>query len=479
MSTYLAMSNCPEGVFEEERAVSYYDDGRYLIDTFGRTGTTINHRNALEISSVWQAVNLISGDIAKLGLHMFQRDPGEQAGELVTTHPAAKLVYEQANPFMTAFEFWRRIMAHALVFNHGYVLIEFDSSNRPVGLWPLLPDRTVPYVYVDGGLASYQSDSSMLMIPGAELVYRTLVGGQELTLPDYRVLHVTSANLDSVNQCDLVMLARESWSLNMNTEQFTNAFFENGANAGGTLEFPLGMKHEAINNVLEAFRRIHSGAQKAGKTIPLRDGVKYNQLNVNLDDTQLNELREFQVKEVARWYNLPPHKLGDSSNASYNSLEQENKSYLQSTLMPWLQTITTQCKSKLVSNRNAGYYFEHDTRSLVQADAESQAKTITTLTAGGILNPDEGRSWIGLNKRPDGEGDQYYYSNNMQPVGEEPEPQAQPPMIEPPAEDDEDVQEASERTCAHCGSEPAKRIYCSQKCRQAAYKLRKKGNSDD
>ena len=119
MSTYLAMSNCPEGVFEEERAVSYYDDGRYLIDTFGRTGTTINHRNALEISSVWQAVNLISGDIAKLGLHMFQRDPGEQAGELVTTHPAAKLVYEQANPFMTAFEFWRRIMAHALVFNHG------------------------------------------------------------------------------------------------------------------------------------------------------------------------------------------------------------------------------------------------------------------------------------------------------------------------------------------------------------------------
>jgi len=266
------------------------------------------------------------------------------------------------------------------------------------------------------------------------------------------------------------------WALTLDSETYSRKFFENGANAGGILELPLGMTKKGADNLVEGFYKHHTSVQNAFKTVVLREGAKFHKTQVNPSDAELNELRQQQIREVARWYNLPPHKLGDGTNASYNSLEQENKSYLDSTLSPWLTTITTQCESKLLVRRiqsRGTIYFQHDTRKLEQAEAESLSKTITTLVAGGIINPDEGRAWLGLNARPDGEGDQYYYSNNMQPVGEEPEPV---PMLEEPVEEPE---EPAERTCVVCGKVHLNRTYCSSACRQKAYRQRKKDQNHD
>src|SRR5690606_18096908 len=101
---------------------------------------------------VYQAVSAISGDIAKLPLGVYRRL--ENSGrELDRSHPAFPRIQllGQANPELSAFKFWRRMMVSALLWQNAWAWIERDAMGRPLGLYPLLPDRT-GYIRVGGQL---------------------------------------------------------------------------------------------------------------------------------------------------------------------------------------------------------------------------------------------------------------------------------------------------------------------------------------
>ena len=73
---------------------------------FGSTGTKsgipITPNNALTIAPVFQAINLISGDVAKLPLDVYQRrdDLGTNGRQKDENHPAQKLIRYRPNSEM-------------------------------------------------------------------------------------------------------------------------------------------------------------------------------------------------------------------------------------------------------------------------------------------------------------------------------------------------------------------------------------------
>ena len=122
-------------------------------DASTEAGEAVSPRRALSYSPVWQAVNLISGDVSKLPLNVYKRRPdlGERGREIDTLHPAHKLIRHKANPAMAAYKFWRRMMTHLLIWNNSYCLIDYKNG-QPAGLLPLLPDRTMPQIQDDGSI---------------------------------------------------------------------------------------------------------------------------------------------------------------------------------------------------------------------------------------------------------------------------------------------------------------------------------------
>ena len=84
---------------------------------------------------------------------------------------------------------------------------------------------------------------------------------------------------------------------------------------------PAGMQKQGADNLEAGFRKTYDSIDASFKTVILRDGAKFHQAQFTPEQTQMTAALYQQVREVARWFNIPPHKLGDDARASYNSLE--------------------------------------------------------------------------------------------------------------------------------------------------------------
>lgn len=378
------------------------------------SGITITPDSALGIGAVFAAVSLISGDVSKLPLNVYRRRPdlGDKGREVDNDHPAQRLIKYRPNSEMSAFKFWRRMMTHALLWSNAYAYIIRDDMGRPLELLPLLPDRTKPARTRDG-----------------ELFFASEIGGEMRGLPASSVFHIEQLSIDGMADCELVTKAREAFALALSAEKFASKYFSNGGRMGGILEINPGMENKARDNLEAGFRKTYESSDAAFKTVILRDGSKFHAAQFTPEQTQMTGARDQQVKEIARWFNLPPHKLGDDSKASYNSLEQENRAYLDGCLSHWLRTIDSECYLKLLtpSEQNANSHFiEFNVAALIAADIATQYAIYRTGIEAGILSPDEARAKQNMNPRPDGLGGKYLrplnmeYADHVEPADDEP-----------------------------------------------------------
>lgn len=358
----------------------------------GATGTAagehVSKRKALSLSPVWQAVSMISGDCAKLPLNVFRRL--ENGGrELAVGHPAAKLIHlrGRANSELTAHRLLRRLYVSSLLWNNGYLWIERDGP-FPIALYNLLPDRTRPERDRDG-----------------RLWYVTEIGGDLHVLHADDVIHVEGVNVGDDAAPDLVQQAREDFGVALAARSFTSRFFSNGAHAGGILQVPVGATKEARDRVEKAINEQHTNTTKAFKTLVLRDGFKWFSTTVDPDKAKLIDLDEAKVRDVARWFNLSPSKLGVRESVSYNSEEAAKQNYFDSTLSYWLIAVGAEANAKLLlPSETATHFIDHNINALLWADSQTRSTIANAGIQTGRFTIDETRAWENLNPLPNGVG---------------------------------------------------------------------------
>ncbi len=366
-------------------------------------GTEVTHRTALTYPAVWASVDLISADTARLPLNVYRRLTDDDR-EIDKQHPAHWLVNQQPNEEQTANVFWRQLMVHVLLWGNAYAYISrLGQRGAPRSLTVLLPDRTAPERLNDG-----------------TLIYATEISGEANPRPlmPWQVLHLRGLALDREAALDLTEYARNSWGLALAQQKFTSRFFKNGARTGGILELPAAMSKPAKDTVEEGFRKTYESDDGPFRTVILRDNAKFHSAQVAPRDAQLVEGNEAQTRQVARWFRLPPSKLGIKDTVSYNSLEQENQAYLISCLGPWLDTITAECGAKLLTEpeRRESHYFAHNVSKLIETDQKTLNEVLEIQRRNEVISADEWRRKINLNKRPDGKGGEYE-NPNVKPAG--------------------------------------------------------------
>lgn len=339
-----------------------------------KTGELITRENALLLPAVWQAVSMISADAAKLPLDLYRRTDAGDGREIQRTHPAQRLVRNQANQEQTAKQFWRQHIGDALVYNNAYAWIDRDPrTQRPRQLLPLLPDRTAPDRLSDGTLV-YVSE-----------IDRRLETFAQSDVFHLRGLMLTDALGASPN---FLWYARDAIALSLAAQEFESRFFKNGMRTSGVLEIPAQTSGPARENLERSFREQYESKDNWFKTLVLREGAKFHSFNQNTHDSEAPKLREDQIREIARLYKLPPSKLGLSDSVSYNSKSEDNQAYHDTTLSPWLDAIADECWFKLLTpsdREQLDLYFEHNTSALLRMNllARFQAYEIA-------VNPNRG-----------------------------------------------------------------------------------------
>ncbi len=352
------------------------------------TGVSVTEATAMNYSSVFAAVNAISSDIAALPLHMYKRNVADGGKDRFIGNPLYRLVHDTPNPRETSMTWRQTVMSHALLYGNGYSEIVRNGAGQPSSIWHITPDRVTPWLR-DGELfyRVVNRDSSDDYIPAADMI------------------HIRGIGWDGYQGYGVIAKARESIGLGMAAEQFGAAMYGNGLAIGGVISFP-GPKPPELSekNYTDKLNSQHKGVDRAHKLLALYNGAKYERMNISPNDAQFLETRKFQVAEIARWFNLPPHKLGDLSGSTHSNIEQQSIDYYTNSLLPWLKIWEQELYLKLVpaSERNI-QFFEHDAKGFLRADSQMRWEAFSRQFMAGAITPNEMRDSENLNPTKGGD----------------------------------------------------------------------------
>ncbi|MDH3772191.1 MAG: phage portal protein, partial [Nitrospirota bacterium] len=125
-------------------------------------------------------------------------------------------------------------------------------------------------------------------------------------------------------------------------------------------------------------------------------------IGMNNDDAQYLESRKFSVAEIARWYRVPPHMIGDLEKATFSNIEHQSIDFVVHTIRPWLVRIEQSIQRDLLRDPEKGVVFpSHTVDGLLRGDTLSRYQAYQLGINSGWLNRNEVR---GLENRNQEDG---------------------------------------------------------------------------
>lgn len=383
-------------------------------------GESVTQKSALGNDAWWRGINLVSGDLSSAPRHVYKRMP-DGGRERDTSHPAEYLMDVMPNPQMKAIDFFKTIQAHAMSKGNGYAYIVRRGDGFPSELWPMAPTSTTP-IRVNG-----------------QLFYSHTVDGVTYTLPHWDVLHIKGLGYDGLVGYDVLTYARNSLGLAAAQLKHASFFFKQGTMPGIIVKHPGDLSEKAKTNIKAGLAKMLEGISNHHRVAVLDEAMDAVVLNLDARKAQLLEGRKFSVREVANFLGIPPHKLGDDSRISYNSLEAEDKAYLQQALNPWFCQWEAELAVKLLSDpqlRRGTHYIEFTREAVVSVDYNTKVNGLVALVNNGLKNVDEARAVFNDPALPNGEGKKFRMPANLTIIGEKLDPDPTPPAATKPMMED-------------------------------------------
>lgn len=388
-------------------------------------GMWVDHETALCVAAVFAAVRYVSESVASLPWELRQRKRGG-GSEQALTHPTYKLIHTRPNPEMSSFD-WRVLMiAWANLWGNAYSEIERDAMGRVVALWPISPDRVE--IKRNEGRLYY--------------LVRQL-NSETIGIDPWNMFHIRGMGGDGMQGYSVVALAARSIGTGLAADEFSASFYENSAITSGALKHPKELGEKGYTRLKEDFQKKHAGPAKAWTPMILEEGMEWQSMTMPLKDAQFLESRKFTVTEIARWFRVPPHKIGDLERATFSNIEEQNIDVVQDTLIPWAKRLELEADYKLVSPKSHGQFFSKvNVNGLLRGDSQARSTYYQQMRNLGVMNANEIRNLEDMNPiGPD--GNKYVMQGQyttLEKIGKEPEPP--PPQLLPQPEEDEEEEKS-------------------------------------
>lgn len=368
-----------------------------LYGAQSNAGMNVTEHTALNYSAVYNAISLIAGTVGSLPLHLYRK--GDNKKSLATNKTLYRVMHTQANPYMSAMQFRETIAAHVLSWGNGYAEIMPNVMGDAVALWPIPPNRIRP------------------RMQEGELVYEVRVDNETIILPRARILHIAGLGFDGFMGYSVIRMAREAIGLGMAMEKFGALFFGNGTHPGIIVSHPGKLSPDAHDNLKKDMMDKYSGLGNTHRLLLLEEGMKIDKIAIPPEESQFLQTRQFQIPEIARWFNLPPHKLKDLTRSSFNNIEAEQISFVTDSILPWLVRFEQCYNMQLLSaneRQRGNLYFKHSVEGLLRGNAENRATFYNKMFMCGAMSQNEIRAKEDMD--PVENGDEYFVPRNMIPV---------------------------------------------------------------
>lgn len=360
---------------------------------------TITAQDALKMAPVASAMKVISEAVACMDV-MVKRVAADGTETDEPRHPVLSLLRGHANDWTSGYELMRDLMIDALSDDRGGLAY----VNR-------VDDVPIEVIRYRSGVVNVDLD-------------------QNTGEPHYRINNVPYPSSDMIHlrapfgRAPL-NLAADAIGVAYALQRHAANLFGKGARPSGSLEIPKDLGEKAIKALQAAWKLTHEAEGDSGKTAFLFDGVKFVPHTFTSTDAQFLENRKFQILEIARCFRVPPSMLFDLERATWGNTEQMGKEFLTYCLEPWLRALEGALGRALFSEAERGkFVIRFDRDDMTRADLSTRATTIASLIAVKVLNPNEGRAWLGM--APRAGGDEF---ENPNITTDPAKPDAVPPVV--------------------------------------------------
>ena len=291
------------------------------------------------------------------------------------------LVGFEPNVNMTSCQWFKTMEACRCTYGNAYAIKTFDQDGKLKGLDIADPTRVKPIMNTDSGELWYQ------ITPDKGEVYY---------LHGFYVIHIPFISTNGYSGVNPVSVLFNTLQYNDEIQKYAVGQIAKGVNAQIVIEAPANLgddqKKEMIENFMETYH------ETSGNILLLESGVTAHSLNLSPIDTELFEAEKITRSKVAMVYNIPPHLLGDYSDTSFNSQEQQMLEFLTLTMLPIVTAYEAELNRKLISreDRRAGMNFKFNMESILRADSATRADVHQKAIRGGWMSVNEVRADYGL-----------------------------------------------------------------------------------
>lgn len=365
-------------------------------DTF--SGQIVNADTAMQLTSVYACVSLISKTSAMFPLHLLRVE--ERDGEVFTNraidHPLYRLLKSQWNPYMTSFQ--ARQMMHAMVLLHGNSVaeIEYDQRGQVKGLWPW-PNTHVRFE-----------------TKGFQIRYFFRTDSQETEVPAGKVLHLKGLSLNGNLGLSPIQACRETIGEGLAADEYAARFYANNARPGGVLELPTKFESKELEEKFVKAWQDSGKGENAYKIKVLQPGMKFTPYEISHEDAQFLETRKFTQVQICSIYGVAPHLIGNLDRSTNNNIEQQGLEFSIYNQGPWIENFEqTYTNSLLTPDEQKFLQIKHNMDALLRGDATSRWQAHKIAWEIGAKNANEIRRQENWNPRKG--GDQYHRPANWIP----------------------------------------------------------------
>lgn len=336
--------------------------------------------------AIYSCITLIAGDISKLRARVMAVDSDGIMAERST--PSA---LKRPNRYQNHIQFKQWWATSKLSQGNAYGLKQRDRAGKVEAIYILDPCRVRPMVADDGSVYYELSTDTLNGVPDVTVTVPASEIIHDRYQPQYHPLIGVSP----------IAAAALSGKLGLRIQQYSQAFFGNGARPGGILTAPGSISDDTAQRLKQHWDDNYSGAN-SGKVAVLGDGLKFEPMRATSVDSQLVEQLRLSAEVVCSCFHVPPFKIGFGTLPS-GKVEEMNIIYYSDCLQVLIEEFE-QCMTDglaLPDSRSV----ELDIDSLWRMDSESKFRMLSEAIKG-VMAPNEARRRVNL--KPVEGGDSVY-----------------------------------------------------------------------
>jgi HK97 family phage portal protein len=352
------------------------------------SGELITTDRAMGIPTVFRCVNLMSTVVASCPLQVYR---GHKKEDVTHLHKLLSLY----NPDMTytQFELMELIVVYLCLWGNAFIYKKRDSYGEIIDLKPLSPDLVEVKLDEDGNkifeVTRVNADGTPNYNKPPE------------AFTDRTILHIPGIGYNGREGMSPIRAFGQTLGTAMAGDRLAARFYSRGTQLGGIVKIKVPLKDEAqAEGIKRRWQALHGGVVNAGDVAVLDAESDFQDITIPPDSLQFLESRRWQTTEIARWFGIPPHLIGDvEKSTSWGSgIEQQNLGLVTYSANGWFCRIEQRYTREIVGTR--GHIAEFNVDRLMRGSTVERYTALSQAVGGPWLSVNEAR--ISENRQPKG-----------------------------------------------------------------------------